>query len=124
MAATQELALFTPLAEFLARVADRMEPERCAAAGALLLDRMAEARDNDAPRPVTDALGALAANLPCADKANLLKHPACLGPARQAILRPGDARAARRFESLWDFVDWAGQQEPGVDLASPYRRTP
>jgi hypothetical protein len=116
-----ESRTFASFAEAFAALADKLDPEWCGGVALRLLDRLSDARDVDVPREVARLLGALAANLPCGELANLLKHPACLGPARQAVLRLTEPRSGRRLESVWDFVDWAREQEPGIDLASPYR---
>jgi hypothetical protein len=50
---------------------------------------------------------------------DLLKLPTCVGIARDVILQELGQRHHRTFPDLWDFVDYAHQHLPEVDLHSP-----
>jgi hypothetical protein len=54
----------------------------------------------------------------------LLKQPACIGPARETLLRELGNRGHRTFADLWEFVDWAREHRPDLDLDTPPRRLP
>jgi hypothetical protein len=53
---------------------------------------------------------------------DLLKMPTCVGPVRTAVLDLLGQKCGRRFTGLWDFVDWAEQNRPDLDLRSPPQR--
>jgi hypothetical protein len=52
---------------------------------------------------------------------DLLKHPACVGLTREAVLRELGRQHERYFRSVWDAVDWLQQHRPDLDLNSPPR---
>jgi len=52
----------------------------------------------------------------------LLKNPLCVGEAQEVILKELGRRTGRRFAGVWDFVEWAEQHAPSLDLASPFQR--
>jgi serine/threonine protein kinase len=54
----------------------------------------------------------------------ILKNPICTELAQLTILRELDRRTGQRFGALWEFVAWAEQHEPGLDLAAPFQRAP
>jgi hypothetical protein len=51
----------------------------------------------------------------------LLKHPACVGLTREAVLRELGRQHERSFRSVWDAVAWLQQHRPDLDLNSPPR---
>lgn len=51
----------------------------------------------------------------------MLKHPYCLGAARETLLAELGRRCGRPFGSVWDFVAWADHEAPELDLRSPLR---
>ena len=51
----------------------------------------------------------------------LLKHPACVGLMREAVLRELGRQHGRSFRSVWDAVAWLQQHRPDLDLTSPPR---
>jgi hypothetical protein len=51
----------------------------------------------------------------------LLKHPACVGLLREAVLRELGRQHERSFRSVWDAVAWLQQHRPDIDLNSPLR---
>ena len=56
------------------------------------------------------------------DLVNVLKQPACVGLTRDVVLQQLGGLCGRRFDSVWDFVDWAGTNRPDLDLQSPPHR--
>jgi hypothetical protein len=52
----------------------------------------------------------------------LLKSPGYVGAARRVVLDQLGQRSGRRFADLWEFVAWAQEQEPGLDLTTPPQR--
>jgi hypothetical protein len=54
----------------------------------------------------------------------LLKLPACVGAVRRAVLDQLSNRYRRRFADLWEFVDYAHEHLPGLDLITPPKWPP
>jgi hypothetical protein len=52
----------------------------------------------------------------------LLKLPACVGRPREVILRHLGRTYDRHFANLWEFVDWAHEYHPELDLTTPPKR--
>jgi hypothetical protein len=55
---------------------------------------------------------------------DLLKMPTCVGEARTVILEQLSNRYKRPFADVWEFVEWAEKNEPGLDFKSPPKRNP
>jgi hypothetical protein len=55
---------------------------------------------------------------------DFLKMPTSARPAREVILRQLGWQCGRTFAHKWEFVDWARQHRPDLDLASPPARIP
>jgi hypothetical protein len=77
--------------------------------------------------PVTLALLTLAAEPPpcrlsTQELVDLLKHPLFVGEARQAVLDQLANRYGRPFADQWEFVRFAHEHLPDVDLDSPPKR--
>jgi hypothetical protein len=53
---------------------------------------------------------------------DLLKMPTCVGPARAVILRQLGQKCDRHFAGVWEFVDWAHEYRPDLDLTTPPKR--
>jgi hypothetical protein len=53
---------------------------------------------------------------------DLLKMPACVGPFREVILTHRGQRYHRDFADLWEFVDYAHEHLPDIDLTTPPKR--
>ena len=56
------------------------------------------------------------------DLVELLKNPLCVGQARGVILDQLENRYRQKFPSHWDFVRYAKQHLPDIDLLSPPKR--
>jgi hypothetical protein len=52
----------------------------------------------------------------------LLKMPTCIGEVRRIILNHLGTRYRRIFADQWDFVRFAQEQKPGLDLLTPPQR--
>jgi hypothetical protein len=50
---------------------------------------------------------------------NFLKLPTCHRPAREVILRQLGHQCGRPFANQWEYVAWARQHRPDIDLTSP-----
>jgi hypothetical protein len=122
------------LTEALAIVAGRLDEAGGAAAAWLLLDVIGRS-----PDPTTDPLllynrdwglysvktgplgsfQVLFAKLNCQRKVDLLKHPACVGPAREAVLLEIGKQLNHKFADEWELVDWLAEHNPEVDVLTP-----
>jgi hypothetical protein len=51
-----------------------------------------------------------------------LGHPTCQRPVRDVILRQLGNQCGRPFANQWEFVAWARQHRPDLDLTSPLVR--
>jgi len=71
-------------------------------------------------------LGPAGEPLPCRlstqQLVDLLKMPTCLGRARRVILDYLQYRCNHSFRDHWEFVEYAQQPLPDVNLASPPKR--
>jgi hypothetical protein len=83
----------------------------------------------DAPGrlPRAAAVGAGAGSpAPCRlapqDLVDLLKQPLCTGEARRLVLAQLEKQYHRPFADHWDFVRFAHQERPELDLTAPARR--
>jgi hypothetical protein len=52
----------------------------------------------------------------------LLKHPLFVNEARRIVLDQLGHRYQRRFADLWDFIAWAKEHKPELDLTTPPQR--
>jgi hypothetical protein len=52
---------------------------------------------------------------------DLLKKPTCVGKPRRVILDHLGQRYQRRFEDVWEFVEFLREQQLPLDFASPWR---
>jgi hypothetical protein len=64
--------------------------------------------------------------LPCRfstqELVDLLKRPTCVGRAREVVLRSLGQKCGQPFADVWEFVDWAQEHRPDLDLTTPPRR--
>jgi hypothetical protein len=51
-----------------------------------------------------------------------LKMPTCVGDARAVILALLGQRYGRAFADQWEFVEWAHEHQPDLDLTTPPKR--
>jgi hypothetical protein len=100
----------------LARLGPGEAASIIAPAAALALDRQAAQGEREGQ---TQYLTALARCSTLPGLVELLKQPTCVGPGRRVILAELGNRANRSFADVWDFVDWAREQQPGLDLTTP-----
>ena len=68
------------------------------------------------------ALEPLPPPLPAQALVDLLKHPLCVGEARRLVLAQLARHYGRPFADQWEFVAYAQQHLPDVDLSSPPKR--
>jgi hypothetical protein len=54
---------------------------------------------------------------------DLLKQPLCVGEARRLVLDQLQRHYQRPFADQWDFVRFAQEQNLGLDLKTPPRRS-
>jgi hypothetical protein len=50
---------------------------------------------------------------------DFLKMPTCQLPARQVIVEQLGRQCGRPFADQWEFVEWAREHRPDLDLTSP-----
>jgi hypothetical protein len=132
MAKTTELSTLNSLSKTVEALARRLRPEDEAKVLAALAQTLLDARALQVPgrSSLSRASGpgldqtveALAARLSTQALVDLLKQPTCVGPARRLVLGQLGRRLDREFEDLWEFVAWAREHQPGLDLTSPPRR--
>jgi serine/threonine protein kinase len=68
------------------------------------------------------ALEPLPCRLSTQQLVELLKHPLFVNEARRVVLDQLGNRYGRRFADLWEFVAWAQEHEPNLDLTTPPQR--
>jgi hypothetical protein len=68
------------------------------------------------------ALEPLPCRLSTQQLVELLKHPLFLNQARRIVLDHLGNRYQRRFADVWEFVAWAQEHEPTLDLTTPPQR--
>jgi len=71
-------------------------------------------------------LGPAVEPLPCRlstqQLVDLLEQPKCQDPARRVVLDYLEYRCHRRFRNHWEFVEYAREHLPDVDLTTPPKR--
>jgi hypothetical protein len=75
-----------------------------------------------AARLVEQSSAPLPSPLPAQTLVDLLKHPLCVGEARRQVLGQLSRHYQRPFADQWDFVRFARNELPGIDLLTPPRR--
>jgi hypothetical protein len=71
---------------------------------------------------VGPALESLPCSLPTQELVELLKQPTCIDPIRRFILNHLGNRYRHRFADVWEFVRFAKESLPDIDLTSPPQR--
>jgi hypothetical protein len=69
-----------------------------------------------------DAVKPLPCRLTPQDLVEILKMPTCVREVRRVILDQLGTHYGRRFDTHWDFVRYAQQQELGLDFTTPPKR--
>jgi hypothetical protein len=69
------------------------------------------------------ALEPLPCRLSTPQLVELLKQPLFVNEARRIVLDHLGQRYGRRFADLWEFVAWAREHEPNLDLTTPPQRS-
>jgi serine/threonine protein kinase len=113
-----------PLADGLGTVADRLkrtEARKLVGDTAQLLVTQMAKNSPAISQTLRFSLQSLVRKLDKQDLVELLKNPACTGPACAIILQELSRRASRSFATVWDCVAWAEQHEPRLDLHSPWQ---
>jgi hypothetical protein len=123
---TKRADVFAMLLESLSAVlagVDHPEQERRAVALTGALGRAADRYGPLACLPLLrPAQEPLTCRLSTPQLVELLKHPLCVNEARRIVLDQLGQRYGRRFADLWEFVAWAGEHEPNLDLTTPPQR--
>jgi hypothetical protein len=132
MARTNDPSTLNSLSKTVEALAGRLRPEEQARVLAALAQTLLDARAMQAPgrsaahRAAASGLDptveALAGRLSTQALVDLLKQPTCVGLARGIVLGQLRRRLGREFADLWEFVAWARDHQPDLDLASPPRR--
>jgi hypothetical protein len=126
---------FLDLSNGVLSLSVRMEPQEAAQAIFKLMMKLSDQTSfyspnspdtfhaiNRVPKMLADGLKVVASRMDKPGLANSLKNPLCVGIAQKVLLQEFGKRAGLEFASLWDFVDWAQQHEPTLDLLSPWQR--
>jgi hypothetical protein len=69
--------------------------------------------------PLTEAARPLPGRFTEQQLVDFLKMPTCGREGRKVILKQLGQQCGRPFADKWDFVDWAQQNRPHLDLTSP-----
>jgi tRNA A-37 threonylcarbamoyl transferase component Bud32 len=112
------------LAAAVAPLAGQMDSTATTAAAGRAIDAMARTADVRVSESLSQSLQALAARSAAEGLVDLLKQPTCVGEARRIVLHEMSQRANRDFAHQWEVVDWLREHQPGLNLASPPRRSP
>jgi hypothetical protein len=72
--------------------------------------------------PLSLALKPLPCRFSTQELVELLKQPTCIGPARRVVLDHLGNRYGRRFRDHWEFVHFAREHHPELNLTSPPQR--
>jgi hypothetical protein len=126
MAKTTAPSALRPLAEALAALAGRLGPGEASKRAALAARAVAEGLAP--PTRLSGLATLLRASQPLPSRfstqelVELLKMPTCFGPARDVILRQLGQKCNRHFAHVWEFVDWAHEHRPDLDLTTPPKR--
>jgi hypothetical protein len=96
--------------------------DRAVEVAARIVEQMAQTVFPGTRTPPVNDLEALAVRLEPQQLVDLLKNPFCVGPAREVILQQLGRRLNQPFTSVWDFITWAQEHEPELDLHTPPRR--
>jgi hypothetical protein len=91
-----------------------------------LTGALGRAADGYAPLACLPLLRPALEPLPCRlstqQLVELLKHPLFVNEARRIVLDQLGNRCGRRFADLWEFVAYAREHEPNLDLTTPPQR--
>src|SRR5262249_40764305 len=71
---------------------------------------------------LTQAAQPLPSRLSTQELVDLLKMPTCVGPAREPFLKLLGERYHREFADQWEFVEYAHDHLPDIDLTTPPKR--
>lgn len=102
----------------LAAVARRLGGEEAAKLEEGLARALAKARYPHLAKPLAEGLAATG-RLDLQKAAWLLRCPACVGPARDILMRDLERQTGQTFETRWDLVEWLRRNRPSIDLVAP-----
>jgi hypothetical protein len=122
MGQTPHPAARQALAEAVANLTGRLDSRRAAAAAAWSLDGMGKAADRGGREALTGALGVLAHRATAQGLVDLLKHPLCVGQARDRVLSELRRQVNCPLEEYWEVIAWLAEHGPVPDLDTPPRR--
>jgi hypothetical protein len=122
---TNPLAL-SSLARALSSLAGRLEPKDAADRAVFIARAIGE--EVSPPTYLSGLASLLQAaqpppcRFPTQELVDLLKMPTCVGPARDVVLRLLGQKCNRHFADLWQFVAYAHEHLPDIDLTTPPKR--
>jgi ribosomal protein S7 len=121
MAQTHDPDALGRLAGAVAVLAPRLEAGAAAKATQQAVDAMAKTRSPDALGRLAEAVAArlLAGQFTEQQLVDLLNMPTCQKSVRDVLVRQLGRQCGRPFANTWEFVAWAGQHRPDLDLTSP-----
>jgi hypothetical protein len=119
-------AAWQTLAETLSLLLGRLEPAE-AADRALLVARAIGGGASPPTRLcglaiLLQALQPPPCRLDTQQLVDLLKMPTCVGSARDVVLQMLGQKCNRHFSDLWQFVEYAHDHRPDLDLTTPPKR--
>jgi serine/threonine protein kinase len=114
------------LCNALAQLTKRLDADEaaavCAPAAARVVEALCRTRHEGDLKTLHRALETLAERLDERRAVELLKHPTCVGPARDVLLRRLGQLHSRGFATIEDLIVYLERHEPSVDLAAPPQR--
>jgi hypothetical protein len=120
---TTDAVTLSALAEAVAALLAKPGPEATSQRACLLATVVGNGAFPLAPLPGLTRLQEAARPLPGCfteqELVNFLKMPTCQRSAREVILRQLGHQCGRPFAHQWEFVAWARQHRPDLDLTSP-----
>jgi hypothetical protein len=123
MSKTKDPTALGNLAQALSAVAAGLEPKEAGEVAAPLTQAMSKTTNTDALRGLGQGLSAvLARELSPQTLVDLLKHPCCVGEPRRLVLDQLARHYQRPFADQWEFIAYAQEHLPDVDLDSPPQR--
>jgi tRNA A-37 threonylcarbamoyl transferase component Bud32 len=126
MANTTESNTLFSLAQALSSLAGRLEPQEAADRAMVVARTFGEEASPPTRLSGLATLLQAAQPPPCQfstqELVDLLKMPTCVGHARDVVLRLLGQKCQRHFADLWQFVDYAHEHLPDIDLTTPPKR--
>jgi hypothetical protein len=107
------------LVRALQRLTPRLDAKNALAVARAMITPAMHDLSTDALKSLAGAFQDLVDKLSDHELIDLLKRPACIGAFRETVLLELGRRTKRKFADLWEFVTWAREHRPDLDLLTP-----